>query len=186
MEVVIDDSGPLNFVSPRSLPYLSCNPFAYDLLGQVRWAGEARCPRCNSGLVRRVNNNVYRDLLACKGCNYSFNSLSNSIFQRSKLPVFRYLQFFVMHNAADGDISAKELCFALDVTYVTALKWQRKILSPLPRTKFAIINSEISQGLQKRTNPDDSGFSETFFSYCEFKNIVVSDSLFIKYIRELF
>jgi transposase-like protein len=177
-----------HYVSPRSLPYLSNNGVAHDLVDSLRWEhGQPHCPRCASKFTKRVNTNIFRELYRCVDCSYMFNSLSGTVFHGSKMPVYKYLHFFVLHNALGEKLALRDVCFALDCSFKTASLWLKRgerIRSAIP---FAIVDKKLAHlnASKEATVSDMPPDCETFFSFCEMKAIVVNGPLFVDYIQSV-
>lgn len=174
-----------SWVLPISLPYLSQNQAAHDLVTALRWDGNKRhCPRCGSDYVTPVKTNVFRELYRCVDCSYMFNSLAGTIFQGSKMPVHKYFHFFVLHNALNDQLSLRDVCFALDCSFKTATLWLKRgdeIRSP---TKFAIIDRKLAGALADKATTEEP-HSDAFFSFCEMKGILVNEALLLDYIQSI-
>jgi transposase-like protein len=175
-----------HYVSPRALPYLSNNGLAHDLIDALRWGGgQPHCPRCSSEFTKRVNTNVFRQLYRCVDCSYMFNSLSGTIFHGTKMPVFKYFHFFILHNALGDHLSLRDICFALDCSFKTASLWLRRgdeIRSSVP---FGKVDRKLSNALSSVEIAQPAPDSEAFFSFCEMRGIVVNEPLFTDYVRQV-
>jgi transposase-like protein len=172
-----------DFVSPRSLTYLCDNGLAHDMVDTLRWNGlQPHCPRCASEFTKKVNTNVFRQLYRCIDCGYMFNSLSGTIFHGSKLPVYRFFQYFLMLNALGDDLTIRDICFALDCSFKTASLWQKRGDDIRTPAQFALVDRGISGQLLAEPQPATPKECESFFSFCEMKGIVVEEPLFIDYL----
>lgn len=177
-----DDS---RFVSPRKLAYLSDNGLAHDLIDRLRWDGAPVCPRCVSKFTKQVNTNVFRQLYRCIDCGYMFNSLAGTIFHGSKMPVTKYLQFFIMHNALQSNLPLRDLGYALDVSHKTASLLMKRVSSISYSIQFAKVDKK---GAYLRAEGDDSADDQEngpFFSYCDIKSIAAADAPFRSFLQKL-
>jgi transposase-like protein len=172
-----------SWVLPASLPYLTDNGPAHDLVDSLRWEGQKRiCPRCDSGYVAPVKTNVFRELYRCVDCNYMFNSLAGTIFQGSKMPVHKYFHFFILHNAFGDDFSLRDICFTLDCSFKTATLWLKRGQEIRSTTKFTILDRRLASSLRDQDSNHESP-DDRFFSFCEMKGVLVNESLLLEYFR---
>ena len=173
------------FVAPRILPYLSNNSLAHDLIDELRWNGVTPvCPRCRSKYTKQVNTNVFRQLYRCIDCGYMFNSLAGTIFHGSKMPVSKYLHFFVLHNALKTNLTLRDLGYALDVSYKTASLLMKRVTNISYNSQFAKVDKKRSLA---RADQDEDGDNReaAFFSYCDIKSVVINDALFRQFLQQL-
>lgn len=173
------------FVSPRKIAYLSDNSLAHDLIDTLRWDTSPVCPRCRSEYTKQVNTNVFRQLYRCIDCGYMFNSLAGTIFHGSKMPVTKYLQFFILHNALHPHLPLRDLGYALDVSHKTASLLMKRVSSISYAAQFAKVDKK---GLRERPDQDevDEGKEHgAFFSYCDIKAITTADEPFKKFLQQL-
>lgn len=175
-----------SYVSPRTFDYFADNAAAHDLVDAVRWRGRRYCPRCKSTYVKKVNTNIFRELHRCLDCSYMFNSLSGTIFKGAKIPLVKYLQLFVVHNALGDQISMREISYVIDVSYKTAVSLFSRLRDTGITSQFAIVDKERSDRFKTFfENSKVRSNAETFFSYCEMKHIVIDERKFINYLEQL-
>lgn len=172
-------------VSPSTLRYFNDQDTAYDLIVSLRWDKNMKeCPRCNSRLVYPVKGSTPRDLYRCGDCRYIFNSLSGTIFQGAKMPIPKYLQFFVLDNALDDALRMQDICDVMECTFKTAAIWRNRGQTFKSSERFAYIkrqpvgsvNPEITQG-ERRSDP--------FGSFCRRKGIVVCEAHFLEFAKRV-
>jgi transposase-like protein len=173
------------FVSPRGLAYLSDNSLAHDLIDALRWDAAPVCPRCRSEYTKQVNTNVFRQLYRCIDCGYMFNSLAGTIFHGSKMPVTKYLQFFILHNALQTHLPLRDLGYALDVSHKTASLLMKRVSNISYAFQFAKVDKKASHLRTDQDDGDDDQEGAPFFSYCDIKSITVADALFKTFLQQL-
>lgn len=173
-----------SWVLPVSLAFLSDNTEALNLVRSLRWEGQNPvCPRCGSRNVTPINTNSFRELYRCYDCKYLFNSLAGTIFQRSKMPVNKFFQYFILHNAFGDRISLRDLCFTLNCSQKTASLWFKRGLELQSLTTFARSDRERAASLgnaNKRIVEEDP-----FFRFCEMKGVLVNEDMFVDYIKHI-
>jgi transposase-like protein len=86
-------------------------------LEELRWPDGVKCPRCDSAKISRI---VKRRQFECDGCRYQFSVRVGTLFQDSKLPLWKwFLAVYVMGESRKG-VSANQLKRMLGVSYKTA------------------------------------------------------------------
>lgn len=168
---------------PRDLALFSQNDEAFRIVDAIRWPVSKYCPRCNSLYTKPVNTAVFRELVRCVDCGYMFNTFSGTLFQGAKIPVVKFFQLFTIHDALDRGASPRDLSYAIDVSNKTAVSLIGR-LADVPETeKFAHIDKEMADSLKGRSS--NQGYDEkydSFFLYCDMKNIVVDIEAFRRYL----
>ena len=89
---------------------------ALKLLRQCRWSDGHFCPKCKSRDVMRTNSFVYKELLRCSRCRYSFNATSLTMFQGSKLALNKHFQLLVAIDIGRECLSPREIGVFVDVS----------------------------------------------------------------------
>src|SRR5450755_1614085 len=95
---------------------------AREHLECIRWAGKPVCPHCG-GTERNVhlNGQVHRPgLLFCGDCRTQFSVTVGTVFERSKVPLHKWLLANHLLCASKKGMSSKQLERMLGVTYKTA------------------------------------------------------------------
>ena len=83
----------------------------------LRWPDGVECPRCESRKISRI---VKRNQFECDSCRYQFSVRVGSVFQDSKLPLWKwFLATYLICESKKG-ISANQLKRTLGVSYETA------------------------------------------------------------------
>ena len=97
-------------------------------LEKIRWQRRGpRCPHCRSAHVARKKEKGRVGRWNCHGCKSSFNVLSGTVFQNTKLPLQKW--FFCLDLLLNGTrvLSSHELGMHLDVSQPVALLMQKRI-----------------------------------------------------------
>ena len=88
-----------------------------DYLEYLRWPDGVCCTRCGSCSVSEIST---RDQFDCNDCRYRFSVTSGTIFDNTKLPLWKWFAaIFLMIEAKKG-VSANQIKRTLGVTYKTA------------------------------------------------------------------
>ena len=103
---------------------------AIDFLEAERWSDGAICPRCESTRTKRISTSNRHN---CNGCRKQFTVRTSSIFERSHIPLHKWLYaMYIMQTARKG-ISCVQLVKKLGITQNSAwflLYRLREAMSP--------------------------------------------------------
>lgn len=168
---------------PRDLQLLSQNDEAFRAVDSIRWPVSKYCPRCNSLFTKPVNTAIFRELYRCVDCGYMFNTFSGTIFQGAKIPVVKFFQLFVLYDAMGKGISPRDVSYAIDVSHKTAVALIGRLSALDQAEKFTAMDKDRAELLKSRSK--SLGFDqkfESFFLYCDMKNIIIDVDLFKKYL----
>lgn len=90
-------------------------------LEALRWGDIPECPHCESADVTRLEGKKHRDgLLQCNNCREQFTVTVGTVFERSKIPLNKWLLANHLLCASKKGISAAQIGRMLGVTYKTA------------------------------------------------------------------
>lgn len=89
----------------------------HEYLEELRWPDGVRCPRCDSDKISRI---AKRRQFDCDGCRYQFSVRVGTIFQDSKLPLWKWFLAVYMMGESKKSVSANQLKRMLGVSYKTA------------------------------------------------------------------
>ena len=104
-------------------PHFTDADKAREALEAVRWPNGPVCPHCGS-----VDENVYKlggkstrpGLYACKGCKGNFSVTVGTVFERSHIPLNKWLLASHLMASSKKGISAHQLHRMLGITYKSA------------------------------------------------------------------
>lgn len=106
-------------------------------LEAVRWPNGPECPHCGLADVTRLKGKRHRDgLLQCNKCREQFTVTVGTVFERSKIPLNKWLAANHLLCASKKGMSAKQIERMLGVTYKTAWFMMHRIreaMLTLPR-----------------------------------------------------
>ena len=114
----------------------------------MRWPNGPICPHCgsvgNSYFIKPLNGPrktstgkvSYRRLWKCVHCGKPFSVLVGTIFERSQVPLSKWLLAFYMMAANKNGVAAYELHRTLGVTNKTAWFMLHRIRSAMERGKL--------------------------------------------------
>lgn len=89
-------------------------------LEEARWGDSPVCPHCGSEHVARKRENHRVGRWNCRSCKSSFNVLSKTIFQKTKIPLQKWFLGIAILLNAKKSVSAEQLSRDLDLTSQTA------------------------------------------------------------------
>jgi transposase-like protein len=94
---------------------------AREWLEGVRWPNGAFCPHCGSVNVIRMEGKAHRPgLLNCRDCREQFSVTVGTVFERSHVPLHKWVLANHLMNASKKGMSAHQLHRMIHVTYKTA------------------------------------------------------------------
>ena len=86
---------------------------AIDFLEAERWPDGAACPRCDSGRTKKIGTSNRHQ---CNGCRKQFTVRTGSIFERSHIPLHKWLYAMYLMQTARKGISSVQLSKELGIT----------------------------------------------------------------------
>ena len=94
---------------------------AREHLESLRWPDGPWCPHCGSDNVKRLEGKSYTaGALYCRDCRKKFTVAVGTLFERSHIPLHKWVLAFHLMAASKKGMSAHQLHRMLDVTYKTA------------------------------------------------------------------
>ena len=91
-----------------------------DRLEQARWGDTPACPLCGSVDVARKQENYRVGRWNCHDCKSSFNVLSGTIFQKTKVPLQKWFLAAALLVNAKKSVSSHQLARDLELNQKTA------------------------------------------------------------------
>ena len=96
-------------------------------LERVRWGDNPTCPKCDSPKVAPKADGDRIGRWNCHACHASFNVLSGTIFQKTKIPLQKWFLAIGLMINAKKSLSSHQLSRDLDITQPSALFMQQRI-----------------------------------------------------------
>ena len=94
---------------------------AREHLEAVQWPDGPVCPHCESKNARKLRGKAHRPgLHQCNSCREQFTITVGTVFERSKVPLHKWLLATHLLTASKKGMSAHQLHRMLGVTYKTA------------------------------------------------------------------
>jgi len=96
-------------------------------LEKVRWGDDPVCPHCGGTHVNRKQENKLVGRWNCYECGSSFNVLSGTIFEKTKVPLQKWFFAIGLVLNAKKSLSSYQLARDLEMNQKTALFMQQRI-----------------------------------------------------------
>ncbi|MBY0579403.1 MAG: IS1595 family transposase [Burkholderiales bacterium] len=108
-----------------SEPRFNDDNAAREHLESIRWPHGAVCPHCggterNSKIAENVEKNIRPGLYFCGDCRQQFTVTVGTVFERSKVPLHKWVLATHLMCSSKKGISAHQMHRTLGVTYKTA------------------------------------------------------------------
>jgi len=84
----------------------------------VRWKGQPKCPKC--GAIERIQPRKIEGYFRCLACKLDFTVRTGTIFERSHIPLDKWLYAMYLINTARKGISSLQLAQELGITQKSA------------------------------------------------------------------
>ena len=105
----------------------------------VRWRDDPDCPLCGSVKVARKADSGRAGRWNCHDCKSSFNVLSGTIFEKTKVPLQKWFMAIGLIVNAKKSMSSCQLARDLDLTQPTAWYMQQRIRAEMAKKQGSII-----------------------------------------------
>src|SRR5690242_612609 len=90
-------------------------------LEAIRWPNGPFCPHCGSTGVLRLEGKAHRSgLFQCRDCRGQFSVTVGTVFERSHIPLHKWILANYLMNASKKGISAHQLHRMMKISYKTA------------------------------------------------------------------
>ncbi len=133
---------------------------AYRFLESVRWENGIVCPHCknegadfieagNGYRKTRTGKVTYRRIWRCKTCKKQFSVLVGTIFEDSRIPLFKWLLAIHELNADKNGVSSCELARKLGITQKSAWFMAQRI-------RFAMAHTGLEKKLDRIIEVDET------------------------------
>lgn len=113
-----------------------------EFLETVRWGDAPYCPHCGSTSVARKSESDRIGRWNCHGCNSSFNVLSGTIFEKTRIPLQKWFLAIGLLVNAKKSVSSCQLARDLDMNQKSAWYMQQRI-----RAAMLTDEGELLQGI---------------------------------------
>jgi len=111
-------------------------------LEKVRWGDDPHCPYCGCVKVGRKQDGARVGRWNCHGCKASFNALSGTIFEKTKIPLQKWFLGIGLMVNAKKSLSSCQLARDLEMNQKSAWYMQQRI-----RVAMLTVEGELLQGI---------------------------------------
>ena len=129
-------------------------------LENIRWPETPTCPHCHSERVARKAENGLVGRWNCHTCHNSYNVLSGTIMQKTKVPLQKWFVAITLTLNAKKSLSSYQLARDIKTTHQTALYMQHRIRAAMVETDKVLqgileADETYVGGKPRRTNKKD-------------------------------
>ena len=130
-------------------------------LETLRWGDEPTCPHCRGTHVARKSDTARVGRWNCHTCHASFNVLSGTIFEKTRVPLQKWFLAIGLMVNAKKSLSSYQLARDLELTQQTALYMQHRIRAAMAqdddRLLYGLLEADETfvGGKPRRTNKKD-------------------------------
>jgi len=162
------------------IPYLNNEDEARNYLERVRWPNGPVCPHCgeNKKIYRLKGDKTRLGLLKCGHCRKQFTVTVGTLFERSHIPLHKWLQATYLLCSSKKGISTHQIHRSVGVTYKSAWFMTHRIRAAMSDSFFVnklggkekiVEADETYWGNKKKKRPGARGFAhkEKIFSLVE-------------------
>lgn len=136
-----------------------------EYLEKVRWGDDPYCPLCGSTSVARKVESDRVGRWNCHGCKASFNVLSGTIFEKTRLPLQKWFLAIGLLVNAKKSVSSGQLARDLDMNQKSAWYMQQRIRAAMLTSEGEMLQGIVEAdetyigGKRRRSNnrDDDNG-----------------------------
>lgn len=102
---------------------------AYDFVETQLWPDGPVCPHCgaNRRIGRLEGQSTRTNTYKCYACCKPFTVKLGTIFEASKVPMYKWLQLILLHMAAGAELNPHKASVVLGVTPKTATTMLKRI-----------------------------------------------------------
>ena len=108
-----------------------------------RWGTSPACPHCGSVSVARKREGDRVGRWNCRGCKSSFNVLSGTIFEKTRVPLPKWFLAIALVVNAKKSLSSYQLARDLDLNQPTAHYLQQRIRAAMTADQGALLRGIV-------------------------------------------
>ena len=120
-------------------------------LERVRWGDDPHCPKCGAETVACKADGERVGRWNCHACHASFNVLSGTIFEKTKVPLQKWFMAIGLMVNARKSVSSHQMARDLDMNHKTAWSVQQRI-----RAAMAADQAPMLQGVACPSTPSST------------------------------
>jgi transposase-like protein len=101
-------------------PIFTDEAAAIEHMERGRWPNGAFCPHCGSLSVTKMGGKTQAGMFQCNDCRDKFTIRTGTVFERSHIPLHKWLLAMHLMSASKKGVSAHQLHRLLGITYKSA------------------------------------------------------------------
>lgn len=114
-------------------------------LEDIRWGDTPHCPKCGSTHVARKCDGERVGRWNCHGCHASYNVLSGTIFEKTRVPLQKWFLTIGLMVNAKKSLSSYQLARDVELTHQTALYMQQRIRAAMAADQAPLLHGIIEE-----------------------------------------
>ena len=133
-------------------------------LEDIRWGDDPHCPKCGSTRVARKCDGDRVGRWNCHDCKASFNALSGTIFEKTRVPLQKWFLAIGLIVNAKKSLSSYQLARDVELTHQTALYVQQRIRAAMVADQAGLLHGIVEADEtyvggkpRKKNRRDDDG-----------------------------
>lgn len=129
-------------------PYFHDEAKARQHLEAIRWPEGPVCPHCGSLTHYKLEGKAHRPgLMKCKDCEKQYSVTVGTVFERSKIPLTKWLMATYLLCSSKKGISSHQLHRTLGITYKTAWFMTHRIRQAMGDTSTDLLGGPDTSGI---------------------------------------
>lgn len=142
-----------------SAPQFKSEEAARQHLEAIRWPSGPVCPHCGSQEHYRLEGKAHRaGLLKCKDCEKQYSVTVGTVFERSKIPLTKWLMAVYLMASSKKGISSHQIHRTIGVTYKTAWFMTHRIREAMSDDGSGLMGGPGTSGI---VEADETYFGKT-------------------------
>src|SRR5438552_1415105 len=93
---------------------------AVAFMEKDRWNGDVTCPLCGADTVHKMGGETQAGMFVCYACKGKFTVRTGTVFERSHIPLHKWLLAIELMASSKKGIAAHQLHRMLGITYKSA------------------------------------------------------------------
>ena len=115
---------------------------AIEHLEASRWPNGVTCPHCGADNVRKMGGETQAGMFLCNACRDKFTCRTGTVFERSHIPVHKWLLATHLMSSSKKGISAHQLHRMLGITYKSAWFMAHRVREAMKPTDTTPLGGE--------------------------------------------
>src|SRR5690242_996585 len=118
-------------------PIFTNEAAAIAYMEKDRWPNEVTCPLCGADTVHKMGGETQAGMWVCYACKGKFTARTGTVFERSHIPLHKWLLAMHLMASSKKGMSAHQLHRMLGITYKSAWFMAHRIRYAMEQPPFA-------------------------------------------------